>query len=172
MSDNKGRNSGIDPDSITNVRIPTRMDGLWIEFADGVSGFVTWRDLNLEKYVNSLILDSVRIDDHGSSIEFDSMNGEVFDIDGLAIKTYLDEDAANRVATWIQRSDLALARRVRAARLKTGLTQRDLGERAGMDQAVISKLERGFHRPRIDTLRRIADALGLTVTDLLDSSPG
>jgi transcriptional regulator with XRE-family HTH domain len=35
---------------------------------------------------------------------------------------------------------------------------------------VISKLEQGFHRPRIDTLRRIAEALGLTATDLLDAS--
>ena len=170
MSKKKRRGSRVDPDSITDVRLPTRKDGLWVEFGDGVAGFVTWRDLNLLKYVPSLVLDSVRIDDHRSAVEFDSIDGEVFDIDGLAIKTYLNEDAAHRVATWIQRSDLALAKRVRTARLKTGLTQRDLGERAGMDQAVISKLERGFHRPRIDTLRRIADALGLTVTDLLDAS--
>lgn len=168
MSVRKRKTSITDPDSIIDVRLPTRKDGLWIEFGDLVSGFVTWRDVHLVEHVKSLVLDSVRIDEYGSAVQFDRVDGGVFDIDGLAIKTYLDEDATRRVSTWIQRSDLALASHVRKARLKTGLTQRDLGERAGMDQAVISKLERGFHRPRIDTLRRIADALGLSLTDLLD----
>lgn len=157
-------------DSITAVRLPTRQDGLWIEFADGISGFVTWRDMGLEKLVHSLNLDSVRIGELGSAVIFDSDIGDECDIDGLAIKTYLDEHSATRVATWIQRADLAVAKRVRAARLKSGITQSDLGKRAGMDQAIISKLEHGLHRPRIDTLRRIADALGLTIGDLLDRS--
>ena len=43
----------------------------------------------------------------------------------------------------------------------------ELSRRTGFDQAVISRLERGKHRPRIDTLRRIARALDMTVSQVL-----
>ena len=44
-------------------------------------------------------------------------------------------------------------------RLTRKLSQTALAERVGMDQADISKIERGIANPSVKTLRRIADAL-------------
>src|SRR5688572_5418568 len=53
-----------------------------------------------------------------------------------------------------------LLRRLRTA---SDLTQEELAERAGVSTRVISDLERGvIHRPRRDTVRMLADGLGLT----------
>ncbi len=54
-----------------------------------------------------------------------------------------------------------VVRRVRQIREARGLTQTDLGERAGIAPAEISRLERGRRVPRVDTLGRIAEALGV-----------
>jgi transcriptional regulator with XRE-family HTH domain len=45
------------------------------------------------------------------------------------------------------------------ARKKTGLTQKELSERAGIAQSDISKLERGNANPSMRTLQRLANAM-------------
>ena len=57
--------------------------------------------------------------------------------------------------------------RIRAARRERGLSQAALGARIGMVQTVVSNLERGVHTPRMDTLKRIAQGLGLSLPELL-----
>ena len=47
------------------------------------------------------------------------------------------------------------------ARKKQGLTQKELSQRTGIAQGDISKLERGSANPSINTLRRLANGLGL-----------
>jgi DNA-binding XRE family transcriptional regulator len=44
--------------------------------------------------------------------------------------------------------------RLKGQRLKAGVTQVQLAERSGLDQAIISKLERGRHQPRWNTIQR------------------
>jgi predicted ATPase/DNA-binding XRE family transcriptional regulator len=56
-----------------------------------------------------------------------------------------------------------LLRRLRA---DTGLTQEELAERAGVSARLVSDLERGtIQRPRRDTIRMLADGLGLKDAD-------
>jgi len=45
------------------------------------------------------------------------------------------------------------------ARAKANVSQVELSKRTGIDQADISKIERGLGNPSIDTLNRLADAL-------------
>ncbi len=45
-------------------------------------------------------------------------------------------------------------------RMKTNQTQRDLSTQLGMTESMVSRLERGDHVPNVQTLCRIADALG------------
>jgi len=54
----------------------------------------------------------------------------------------------------------AIADLIVDARVRTGLTQAELARRAGTSQARISELERGEANPTVDTLARIAGALG------------
>jgi transcriptional regulator with XRE-family HTH domain len=46
------------------------------------------------------------------------------------------------------------------ARRKANLSQRDLGSRAGVTQATISRIEERKISPRFDTLERLLDACG------------
>jgi transcriptional regulator with XRE-family HTH domain len=58
--------------------------------------------------------------------------------------------------------------RIRERRTELGWSLRDLEERAGVNNAVILRIETGaIAQPRIDKLNRLARALGLNVADLL-----
>ena len=65
--------------------------------------------------------------------------------------------------------DGSLAERLRALRVRAGLTQEELAERAGLTPHAISALERGTRtRPYPHTLRALADALGLDEVERAD----
>ena len=49
------------------------------------------------------------------------------------------------------------------ARLRTGMTQKELSERTGIAQGDISKLERGNSNPSIRTLQRLAAGMGMSI---------
>ena len=52
-----------------------------------------------------------------------------------------------------------IAKQVAQRRAELGLSQQQLAKLVGTTQSSIARLERGGRPPRIDTLRRIADAL-------------
>lgn len=57
-----------------------------------------------------------------------------------------------------------LGKLIAGARDELGWTQRDLADRAKpCDPQNISKIERGEHHPRIDTVQRLLRALGISV---------
>ncbi len=59
-----------------------------------------------------------------------------------------------------------LAEQLKRYRRAAGLAQEELAARAGVSARSISNIERGVpHRPRRDTVRQLADALGLTPLD-------
>ena len=47
------------------------------------------------------------------------------------------------------------------ARNKQNLTQKELSKLSNIDQANISKIERGIYNPSINVLRRLADAMNM-----------
>lgn len=63
--------------------------------------------------------------------------------------------------------DEQLGRNLLKARQRAELTQVELGHRAFITQAQISTLERGVNYPRVETLLRLAGALGVPAGDLL-----
>jgi transcriptional regulator with XRE-family HTH domain len=58
-------------------------------------------------------------------------------------------------------------RRVRAARLEAGLSQRQLAKRARMDRSYLQDVEYGTKNATLGTMVLLADALGCEVIDLL-----
>ncbi|MDE2823739.1 MAG: helix-turn-helix transcriptional regulator [Chloroflexota bacterium] len=59
----------------------------------------------------------------------------------------------------------------RAIRERRGLTQVALGQRAGMAPASISHFETGQRVPSLESLVKLADALGVSVDELLGRVP-
>jgi transcriptional regulator with XRE-family HTH domain len=53
---------------------------------------------------------------------------------------------------------------IREARLRAGLSQAELGERAGKAASAISRWERGGSRPSFETLRQVIRAAGFELT--------
>lgn len=49
------------------------------------------------------------------------------------------------------------------ARKDSGMTQKELSEKTGINQADISKLENGTANPSLRTLRRLADGMGMVL---------
>ncbi len=49
------------------------------------------------------------------------------------------------------------------ARISQNLTQKELAERTGINQADISKLENGTRNPTLKLLKRLADGMGMTL---------
>lgn len=66
----------------------------------------------------------------------------------------------------------AISDQVRGWREARGLSQRALAERAGVGQVLVARLELGQTDPRFSTLWRLAEALNLSVGDLVDGKPG
>jgi transcriptional regulator with XRE-family HTH domain len=58
---------------------------------------------------------------------------------------------------------------LRRIRKERRLSQRALADRAGVVKSTIYEAEAGKHIPRIQTLEKLADALGVSIVDLLPS---
>ena len=58
--------------------------------------------------------------------------------------------------------------KIKNARKKAGLSQRELGERLNVSGALIAQYENGSRKPKLDTCRKIASALGIYIGDLID----
>ncbi|WP_226909827.1 helix-turn-helix domain-containing protein [Georgenia ruanii] len=65
-----------------------------------------------------------------------------------------------------------LARLLRARREELSLSRRDVVEETGLSYPYISQLEGGYRAPSMGSARKLADALGLPVEDLVRASGG
>jgi transcriptional regulator with XRE-family HTH domain len=59
---------------------------------------------------------------------------------------------------------------LRAARESKGFSQEQLGVAAGSAAATISRLENGVRPPTLETVSKLADALGVPVSQLLEEN--
>lgn len=66
-----------------------------------------------------------------------------------------------------ERSAMQISERIKAARKKAGLTQRQLGEKMGISYQAVSQWENDLRNPKIETLRAIANALEVPLRDLI-----
>ena len=52
---------------------------------------------------------------------------------------------------------------IKDIRKKNNLTQKELAERTGINQADISKLENGTRNPSVNLLKRLAEGMGMAL---------
>lgn len=58
------------------------------------------------------------------------------------------------------------AKRVREERKKLGISQEELAERAGMHRTYVGMIERAEKNITLENIQKIADALGLKLSDI------
>lgn len=155
------------PDAIKFVSVNKKNQSFLVEFIDGDYGEVSFKDLHFEDLVDQLLLDSLKINDKGNSIEIFTKDGEIFDIDSVVLKSLISSDIKDDIKKQTQLTADNVGKRLSLARKKRGVTQKELSELTDIDQAIISKIETGKHLPRFDTLERIAKGLDLSVSELL-----
>lgn len=59
--------------------------------------------------------------------------------------------------------EMDVIRAIVDARISQNLTQKELAERTGINQADISKLENGTRNPSLKLLKRLPDGMGMTL---------
>lgn len=59
--------------------------------------------------------------------------------------------------------EMDVIRAIVDARTSQNLTQKELAERTGINQADISKLENGTRNPSVNLLKRLAEGMGMTL---------
>ena len=65
---------------------------------------------------------------------------------------------------------VALGERVNALRVAQGLSQEEFAGRVGLDRTYVSGIERGLRNPTLLVLLRLAQALEVPVTELLEET--
>lgn len=68
-------------------------------------------------------------------------------------------------------TSLNLGRKIRKLRIAGRMTQAELARAAGMMRPNVTRIEAGSHRPTLETLEKIAAALGIPVVDLIIGAP-
>lgn len=88
-------------------------------------------------------------------------------------KAYIDEIEAQVREEFghSKREASEVARSLRAARIAAGMTLAEVAERAGMTKQAVLRVESGINsNPKVDTLLRIAKAVGKTIKmELVDA---
>ena len=59
--------------------------------------------------------------------------------------------------------EMDIIRAIVDARTSQNMTQKELAERTGINQADISKLENGTRNPSVNLLKRLADGMGMAL---------
>ncbi|MEV7491391.1 helix-turn-helix transcriptional regulator [Streptomyces anulatus] len=69
---------------------------------------------------------------------------------------------------WVIARRRAIGARIRAARLAAEYTQEQVALRIEMDRATYNRIEQGHASALIDSLIRIADAIGVPLSELVE----
>lgn len=64
---------------------------------------------------------------------------------------------------------MTIGERIRAARKSKGMTQKQLAAKMNISYANISQLERDERNPTLETIQKIANALGIPLVDIIGS---
>ncbi len=109
---------------------------------------------------------SITIDPSATKATLRLRSGAVCQLTTTSMQTSSNlTDGQNDVAISGER----LGARLRELRLAAGLTQAELARRTGIHRPNIARVEAGRHTPSLETLARIANAIGVSTTHVLVS---
>ncbi len=104
---------------------------------------------------------SIALADDAASVSLELASGKVFQLQAGALTAPAGAQAN------IPIDGARLGARLRELRLEAGLTQAELARRTGIHRPNIARVEAGRHTPSLETLSRLATAIGVPTTRVL-----
>lgn len=93
-------------------------------------------------------------------------------LDGVGdwVQSVFGEGDAKELGAAVGKTDFSgIGDRLFWLRNTRGMTQSQLSQQSGVNQGTISRAEAGKHKPCISVIKKLADALGVSVAELLGS---
>jgi DNA-binding XRE family transcriptional regulator len=111
--------------------------------------------------------DKMRISETGDVLEIPA-NATLIEIPWDRIRAIADPEFRAHLAERAHERARRIGERIRAMRLKAGLTTAAVGEMVGVPHEVIANLEAGKMEPQMDLIQHIAGVLGCRLGDFAD----
>ena len=102
---------------------------------------------------------SITLADDATEVCLELASGKAFRLQALSLSASAHGD--------IPIDGARLGARLRELRLEAGLTQAELARRTGIHRPNIARVEAGRHTPSLETLARLATAIGVPTTRVL-----
>ena len=156
----------LQPDRVRAAQFSAEDGVLWLEFGDGLRRAVKWASLPFAaKLPFGPISAAAR--EHGQAVVLVGADGSEHDIDAGALRSAVDPAHGSTAGRRHAAERATAGARLRRMRESLGLSQEEVARRSGVPQESLSRIENGHRDPRLDTLRKLAAALGMDVPALL-----
>ena len=139
-------------------------DGIELSFADGAIGLIPYSEL--PEIGERAALSALELPNPYELVLKTNQDATV-EIPWDFARHYCDATYRPTIEAIAVRGRHSLGQRVRRLRNSAGLSQDALSRAAGIGRVTLVRLKKGEHTPRFKTLRAIARALGVSVSELL-----
>lgn len=143
---------------------------IYILFISGHDYFIP---INALKNVHAGEVRDVRLDEFEDGVVVEMTGGKATDFSSDFVLYHCEPKYRRQVDTTYHPKPESIARRigrrVRELRKKKGMSQRGFANAAQMAVANASNLEAGKHEPKLETLQRVAEALGVSIADIVSA---
>jgi DNA-binding XRE family transcriptional regulator len=115
-----------------------------------------------------LAVEAIRVHDDGARATVQMKDGSEIELKASEIgQSRANNSPSSGPAALGDVDGVRLGQRLRALRLAAGLTQAELARRTGIHRPNIARVEAGRHTPSLETLARLAAAIGVSTTRVL-----
>lgn len=110
---------------------------------------------------------AIQLSADARTAEIELISGGTLRVSSGALSSGRPNGSAEAAASLADIDGATLGRRLRSLRLAAGLTQAELARRTGIHRPNIARVEAGRHTPSLETLARLAQAIGVPTTRVL-----
>jgi DNA-binding XRE family transcriptional regulator len=110
---------------------------------------------------------AIQLSADARSAEIELASGGKLSLRSNALSRHHANGSSEAAASLADIDGATLGRRLRTLRLAAGLTQAELARRTGIHRPNIARVEAGRHTPSLETLARLAQAIGVPTTRVL-----
>jgi len=152
---------------LTYLKIDTEGRRILVRFADGKEGWIPVEEIEkISPEKQQLDLEEVNLP-NPYEIEIGTREGETIEVPWDFARHYCDRRYKEQEIEKRDEGRTILGDRVARVRKGEGMTQKELSKSAGVGRVTISRIENGEQSPQYSTLEKLAEALGVEVSQFL-----